>query len=98
MITYRPPGRIRPVSHPPRQACRGSSPASPRRYNGRMRDPDLLQLSPEDLVRAAAERGVRLRVLPDRDALYADFAEALIAEVRRAWAEDRPCRLIVPVG
>lgn len=69
-----------------------------RRYNRRVDDTDLLRLPPDDLVRAAARHGVRLRVLPGRDALYADFADALVAEVRRAEAEDRPCRLIVPVG
>ncbi len=48
---------------------------------------------------AAAERvGVRLRVLPDRDALYSDLAAAMLDEVRAAAAQGRACRLIVPVG
>lgn len=55
-------------------------------------------LEGEELVAAAAAAGVPLRVLPDREALYHDFASAMLAEIERAAAEDRPCRLIIPVG
>ena len=57
------------------------------------------RLGGADLVAAAAEHGgPRLRVLADREALYADFAAAMLAEVRAAAAAQRACRLIVPVG
>ena len=42
--------------------------------------------------------GARLRVLADREALYEDFAMAMLAEIEAAAAEGRACRLIVPVG
>jgi glucosamine-6-phosphate deaminase len=57
-----------------------------------------LALGGDALAAAAAKGGARLRVLPDRDALYADFAAALLGEVRAAAAAGRDCRLIVPVG
>lgn len=57
-----------------------------------------LQLGGEALAAAAAGGPVPLRVLPDREALYADCADAMLAEIRTAAQEDRPCRLIVPVG
>lgn len=47
---------------------------------------------------AAAAQAVPLRIFADREALYADFAETMLAEVRAAAAAGRPCRLIVPVG
>ena len=56
------------------------------------------RLSPEALALATAGRLPSLRVLPDRPALFADFAAALVAEVRLAHAENRPCRLIIPIG
>ncbi len=50
-------------------------------------------------VRAlAAAAGTRLRVFPDRPSLYGDFADALISELRTAEMQDRPCRMIIPVG
>lgn len=42
--------------------------------------------------------GALVRVLADREALYADFAEAMLDEISTAAAQARPCRLIVPVG
>jgi len=56
------------------------------------------RLGGRDLEAAAGAAGMRLRVLPDGDALYADLAAALLDEVRTAARESRPCRLIVPVG
>ena len=58
----------------------------------------LLALPVDRLLAEAAAHGVGLRVLPDREALYADLAEAMRAEVLRAAAEGRDCRLILPVG
>ena len=40
----------------------------------------------------------KLRVVADRDALYADFAAAMLGEIETAAAQGRACRLIVPVG
>lgn len=54
-----------------------------------------MELSEGALATAAA---TRLRVLPDRLSLYADFADALIAELQSAEIEDRLCRMIIPVG
>lgn len=42
--------------------------------------------------------GVRLRVLPNREVLYQDFAAAMLTEIEAAASEGRACRLIVPVG
>ena len=58
----------------------------------------LMALPAEELGAAARARSVTLRILADREALYADFAAALIAEIRSAADERRACRLIVPVG
>lgn len=49
-------------------------------------------------MEAAAAGPVRLRLAPDRRALYRDAAEMLLREVRLAAAAGQPCRLIVPVG
>ena len=57
-----------------------------------------LGLGGAELATAAEAVGVRLRVLPDREALYADLAAAMLREVHAASAEGRACRLIVPVG
>lgn len=59
---------------------------------------ESLRLPAAALAEAAAGRSPRLRVLPDRDALFAACADTMAAEVRTARAEGRPCRLIVPVG
>jgi glucosamine-6-phosphate deaminase len=59
---------------------------------------EALRLGGAELERAAAAAGVRLRVLPDRDALYEHFATAMLGEVLAAAEANRPCRLIVPVG
>lgn len=56
------------------------------------------RLGGPDLEAAASRTGVRLRVLADAAALYADMAAAMLAEVRAATRDGRPCRLIVPVG
>ncbi len=54
-----------------------------------------MRIGGADLVRAAEGR---LQLVPDQPTLYAEFAEYLIREIRQAIAEDRPCRMIVPVG
>ncbi len=64
----------------------------------RLTTDDGLHLDGAALVRATAHGSPRLRVLPDRSALMDDFAQAMVAEIRAAQADDRPCRLIIPVG
>jgi glucosamine-6-phosphate deaminase len=55
----------------------------------------LLRLSPEE-VRAKAGR--HLVVCDDLDALHRKFAEDIASEIRENNSNDRPTRLIVPVG
>lgn len=77
----------------------GGEPCAAGKERGRvLTTEESLHLSPEALTQATAGRSPMLRVLPDRAALFADFAAALVAEVRVAQAENRPCRLIIPVG
>jgi glucosamine-6-phosphate deaminase len=63
-----------------------------------MDERQAMLLGGRELEEAAARAGMRLRVLADRHALMEDFAEAMLAEVREAERQGRPCRLIVPVG
>lgn len=59
---------------------------------------DLLRLTtlPTDVLRQRAR--LRFRLLPDREALLRDMADAILAEVRAHHARSEPLRLILPVG
>lgn len=59
---------------------------------------DLLRLTtlPVDALRAQAR--LRFRLLPDRETLMRDMADALLDEVRAHNRRDEPTRLILPVG
>lgn len=55
----------------------------------------LMALPVEELRRQAR---IPFRLLPDIPSLLAEFARSIADEVKRANAEDRPARLILPVG
>jgi glucosamine-6-phosphate deaminase len=59
---------------------------------------DLFRLTtlPVDALRAQAR--LRFRLLPDRDALLRDMADAILEEVRTHNARGEPTRFILPVG
>lgn len=56
---------------------------------------ELLALTADDV---AARADARLHVCTDLEELHRHFAMEVASEIRRAAAEERPCRLILPVG
>jgi glucosamine-6-phosphate deaminase len=63
-----------------------------------MRNHDLLRLTALPLGELKRAARIKFRLLPDRDALLRDMADAILAEVRAHNARDEPTRLILPVG
>jgi glucosamine-6-phosphate deaminase len=63
-----------------------------------MLNDDLLRLTTLPVETLRRQARLRFRLLPDRDALLRDMADAILEEVRTHNARQEPTRFILPVG
>ena len=63
-----------------------------------MRNDELLGLTALSVTELRGRARLPFRLLPDREALLHDMADAILAEVRSHHARGEPTRLILPVG
>jgi glucosamine-6-phosphate deaminase len=63
-----------------------------------MSNDELVRLTTMPVEELRQRARLRFRLLPDREALLRDMADAIVAEVRAHHARREPLRLILPVG